>query len=173
MSDIYPSGFESHRELAIKTGDGLDMVISTGYALFGMKGAAGGAWNHQDLCFRVGPQWGFLQVEGTTVVVSPSSMYNIRTATNAGWAVDRVGVSYFQQVPGPPGVQVSLRCGLAVSDSDGILYRVNYHVTTVGRLFEQAEGTSHELIAASELAVAHAETGPSADLPVAGVAAVG
>jgi hypothetical protein len=136
MADIYPSGFESQRRVATRTGDGLDMVISAGYALFGMKGAPDGTWNRQDLVFRVGPQWD--AVRGTVVVVSPSSTFNKNVANNAGWAVDRVNVTYYQQIPGPPGVQVSLRCGLAVRDSDGILYRVNYHVTTIGQLAERA-----------------------------------
>lgn len=84
MADITPSGFESQRQLAAKTGDDLDMVISTGYALFGMKSLSG-AWNRQDLVFQVGPWWG--AVRGTTVVVSPSSMFNKDVANYAGWAV--------------------------------------------------------------------------------------
>jgi hypothetical protein len=109
MADIIPSGFESQRHLAAQTGDGLDIVISTGYALFSMRGLSG-AWNRQDLVFRVGPRWG--AVQGTTVVVSPSSMFNINVANDAGWAVDRVGLTYFGQIPGPAGVRVQLRCGL-------------------------------------------------------------
>jgi len=54
--------------------------------------------------------WG--TVRGTTVVVSPSSMFNINVANDAGWAVDRVGLTYFGQIPGPAGVRVQLRCGL-------------------------------------------------------------
>ena len=53
MADIIPSGFESQRHLAAQTGDGLDIVISTGYALFSMRGLSG-AWNRQDLVFQVG-----------------------------------------------------------------------------------------------------------------------
>jgi hypothetical protein len=147
MADIFPTGFESQRELAVKTGDQLDMVISTGYALFGMRGGQDGRWNRQDLIFRVGPQWD--AVRDTVAVVSPSSMYNVNTAINAGWAVDRVGVTYYSQSPGPPGVQVSLRCGLAVSDTDGILYRVSYYVTTIGRLVDKLVFT--DLVAASDL----------------------
>jgi len=152
MADINADGFESQRQLAAKTGDGLDMVISTGYALFGMKGLSG-AWNRQDLVFRVGPWWG--AVQGTTVVVSPSSMFNKDVANYAGWAVDRVGLTYFAQIPGPPGVRVQLRCGLAVSDSDGILYRVNYHVTTIGRLAsEPGVVLARELTSAEDLVAA-------------------
>jgi hypothetical protein len=111
MADINADGFGSQRQLTAKTGDGPDMVISTGYALFSMKGLSG-AWNRQDLVFLVGPWWG--AVRGTTVVVSPSSMFNINVANNAGWAVDRVGLKYFSQIPGPPGVRVLLRCGLVL-----------------------------------------------------------
>lgn len=87
MADITPSGFESQRQLAAKTGDGLDMVISTGYALLSMKGLSG-AWNRQDLVFQVGPWWG--AVRGTTVVVSPSSMFTLTSRTtqagpSTGW----------------------------------------------------------------------------------------
>jgi hypothetical protein len=152
MADITPSGFESQRQLAAKTGDGLDMVISTGYALFGMKGLSG-AWNRQDLAFQVGPWWA--AVRGTTRVVSPSSMFNKNVANNAGWAVDRVDLTYFSQTPGPAGVRVELRCGLAVSDSDGILYRVNYHVTTIGRLAsEPGVVLAQELTSAEDLVAA-------------------
>ena len=156
MADIFPSGFESQRDLATKTGDDLDLVISTGYALFGMRGASG-SWNRQDLVFRVGPRWA--AVRDTVVVVSPSSMYNKNAAVNAGWAVDRVGVTYYGQFPGPPGVQVNLKCGLAVSDSDGILYRVNYHVTTIGRLADQL--VLPPLVAASELVAPPPSAGPA------------
>jgi hypothetical protein len=133
MVDIFPEAFESQRDLAFRTGDGLDVVVSTGYALFGMRGNDDQTWNRQDLIFRVGPQWeGF---PDSVAVVSPSSMYNKNTAVNAGWAVDRVDLTYYSVDPGgPPGVQVSLSCGVAVSDKDGILYRVSYQVTTVGRL---------------------------------------
>lgn len=152
MADITPSGFESQRQLAAKTGDGLDMVISTGYALFGMKGLSG-AWNRQDLVFQVGPWWA--AVQGTTRVVSPSSMFNINVANDAGWAVDRVDLTYISQTPGPAGVRVELRCGLAVSDSDGILYRVNYHVTTIGRLAsEPGVVLARELTTAEDLVAA-------------------
>jgi hypothetical protein len=152
MADINADGFESQRHLAARTGDGLDMVISTGYALFSLKGLSG-AWNRQDLVFLVGPRWG--AVQGTTVVVSPSSMFNINVANDAGWAVDRVDVKYYSETPGPPGVRVLLRCGLAVSDSDGILYRVNYHVTTIGRLAsEPGVVLARELTSAEDLIAA-------------------
>jgi hypothetical protein len=152
MADITPSGFESQLDLAATTGDGLDMVISTGYALFSMKGLSG-AWNRQDLVFQVGPWWD--AVQGTTVVVSPSSMFNKAVANDAGWAVDRVVQTYFGQIPGPAGVRVQLRCGLAVSDSDGILYRVNYHVTTIGRLaLEPGVVLARELTSAEDLIAA-------------------
>jgi hypothetical protein len=153
MPDINPEGFESQRHLAAQTGDGLDMVISTGYVLFNMKGSSG-AWNRQDLVFLVGPRWSFVRPK-TTVVVSPSSMFNIDVANYAGWAVDRVDVKYFGQIPGPPGVQVLLRCGLAVSDADGILYRVNYQVTTIGQLAsEPGVVLAQELTSAEDLIAA-------------------
>jgi hypothetical protein len=150
MADIYTSDFESQRHLATRTVDGLDMVISTGYALFGMQGNPGGGWNRQTLFFRVGPRW--TGVRGNVVVVSPSSMFNKNVANDAGWAVDRVNVTYFSQYPGPPGVRVELRCGLAVSDTDGILYRVNHHLTTIGQLAaDSGIGLDHELTPAEEL----------------------
>lgn len=132
MPDIIPEGFESQRQLRTRTGDNLDMVISSGYVRFSMKGAQDGTWNRQELVFRVGPQWS--AVRGTIPVVSPSSIMNLKVANDAGWAVDRVKLSYFSGGSGPPGLQVELRCGLAVRDKDGFMFRVNYHVTTVGRL---------------------------------------
>jgi hypothetical protein len=125
MPQITPSSFSSQRELATKTGDGLDMVINTGYVLFSLQGRSG-AWNRATLVFNVGPYWASRR--GTTVTVSPSSMYNKDVATNAGWAVDDVATSW------STNQQVKLYCYLAVSDSDGYLYRVNYHVTSIGRL---------------------------------------
>lgn len=130
-TDIFP-GIASKHEIRTKTGDGLDMVISSGYATLGMKGASDGTWNRQDLILRVGPQWA--APHATVPVVSLASVMNLGTAHNAGWAVDTVAVTYYDVQPGPPGVQVELRCGLAVRDPDGILYRVTYQVTTIGRL---------------------------------------
>ena len=150
MADIFPEGFESQRQLRTRTGDDLDMVISSGYVLFSMQGAPDGNWNRQDLVFRVGPIWSALR--GTVPVVSPSSMMNLGVATNAGWAVDRVTVTAFSG-PGVPGFQIELRCGLAVRDKDGFMFRVNYHVTTVGRLEASSILPSDlTLVSAEELA---------------------
>jgi hypothetical protein len=129
MADIFPESFESQHELRTTTGDGLDLVVFSGYARFAMKGEAN--WNRQDLILRVGPGWDF--VRGTVPVVSMSSIMNAGTANNAGWAVDNVTVTEFDG-PGTNGFQAELRCRLAVRDTDGFMFRVNYHVTRIGRL---------------------------------------
>jgi hypothetical protein len=129
-NDIFPESYESQHELRTKTGDGLDMVISVGYARFAMKGSPN--WNRQNLILVVGPGWA--APRAVVPVVSLSSIMNVNVANNAGWAVDTVDVTFDDSPGPPPGVQVRLTCGLAVRDSDGWMFRVNYHVTTIGRL---------------------------------------
>jgi hypothetical protein len=129
MADILPESFESQNELRTTTGNGLDMVIFSGYARFAMKGDAD--WNRQDLILRVGSAWDFIR--GTVPVVSMSSVMNVGVANNAGWAVDNVTITDYLS-PGINGFQVELRCRLAVRDTDGWMFRVNYHVTSIGRL---------------------------------------
>ena len=68
---------------------------------------------------------------------------------------DRAELTYYSEMPGHAGVRVLLRCGVAVSDSDGILYRVNYHVTTIGRLpSEPGVVLARELTSAEDLIAA-------------------
>jgi hypothetical protein len=60
---------------------------------------------------------------------------NVGVANNAGWAVDVSDVAI--PLKGSPGRFVTyaeLGCRVGVPDLDGYMFRVSYHVTTIGRL---------------------------------------
>jgi hypothetical protein len=138
---IEPERFHTTHELHTRTGDDRDMVVLSGYAEIDGKDLQGnpdGTWNRKDLFFRVGPQWSLPPV--SVPVVSMTSIMNKNVATNAGWAVDDCRVTLFQVLPEPGTFQVELRCRVAVRDSDGFMFRVNYYVTTVGQLAEDLQG---------------------------------
>ena len=63
-----------------------------------------------------------------------SSIMNVAVANNVDWAVDNCRVTYFSIEPGPDEVQLELTCRVAVRDSDGFMFRVNYYSPTIGRL---------------------------------------
>jgi hypothetical protein len=67
-----------------------------------------------------------------------TSIMNVNVATNAGWAVDDCRADYFG-LTGIGGVRVNLTCRVAVRDRDGFMFRVNFHVTTVGELHNNQE----------------------------------
>jgi hypothetical protein len=130
---IEPEAFHTTHELRTKTGDGRDMVVLSGYAEIDgndLRGNPDGSWNRKDLVFRIGPDWKSVDA---VPVVSMSSIMNAGVAKNAGWAVDRC-----EQVdvttPSQGKRYVRLECRVAVRDSDGFMFRVNYYVTMVGRL---------------------------------------
>jgi hypothetical protein len=131
---IRPERFHTTHEVRTRTGDGRDMVILSGYAEIDGKDLQGnddGTWNRKDLQFEIGPRW----VHAVSVpVVSMTSIMNVDVANNAGWAVDNCRVALHSETPGPPGVRVQLTCRVAVRDSDGFMFRVNYYVTSVGDL---------------------------------------
>jgi hypothetical protein len=132
---IEPERFHTTHDLRTRTGDGRDLVVLSGYAEIDgndLKGKPDGTWNRKDLVFRVGPRW--IPPVDSVPVVSMTSIMNVAVAHNAGWAVDDCRVTFFEVVPGPPGVQLELTCRVAVRDSDGFMFRVNYYATTVGRL---------------------------------------
>jgi hypothetical protein len=132
---IEPERFHTQHDLRTTTGDGKDLVVLSGYAEIDgkdLKGNSDGTWNRKDLRFMVGPRW--IPVPDSVPVVSMTSIMNVAVANNAGWAVDDCTVSYFSLDPGPPGVRLQLTCRVAVRDSDGFMFRVNYHATTVGQL---------------------------------------
>ncbi len=132
---IEPKRFHTKHELRSRTGDNRDLVVLSGYAEIDgndLKGNPDGTWNRKHLVLRVGPRWEF-GVDAVPVV-SMSSIMNVNVAHNAGWAVDDCVVSYYELFPGPPGIQLQLTCRVAVRDSDGYMFRVNYFVTMVGDL---------------------------------------
>ena len=132
---IEPEAFHTTHELRTRTGDGRDMVVLSGYAEIDGKDLQGnpdGTWNRKELLIRVGPQWRTAPV--SVPVVSMSSIMNVDVANNAGWAVDNCEVTLFQQLPTPGTFQVELRSRVAVRDSDGFMFRVNYYTTSLGDL---------------------------------------
>ena len=125
---IEPERFHTTHSLRTKTGDGRDLVVLSGYAEIDgddLRGNANGTWNRRGLVFRVGPRWRNVD---TVPVVSMTSIMNLGVATNAGWAVDNC------KVITTPGGRETLQCRVAVRDSDGFMFRVNYYVTMVCRL---------------------------------------
>jgi hypothetical protein len=132
---IFPERFHTTHELRTKTGDDKDLVVLSGYAEIDgkdLRGNADGTWNRKNLVLRVGPQWNF--GVDSVPVVSMSSIMNVDVAHNAGWAVDDCTITYYSVEPGPPGVQLELTCRVAVRDSDGYMFRVNYYATMIGDL---------------------------------------
>jgi hypothetical protein len=69
-----------------------------------------------------------------TVIAAPSSMYNLKAADYAGWAVDAADVTVkTEEAPGYFYGYLLLQALIAVSDADGILYRISYQVTALGQ----------------------------------------
>jgi hypothetical protein len=71
----------------------------------------------------------FTYFHGGTVVVSLASIYNKNVANNAGWAVDGADL----QALGNEVEGLRVEAKIAVSDSDGFLYRLSYQVTALGQ----------------------------------------
>jgi hypothetical protein len=109
------------------------MVVLSGYLLIrgtDLRGNPDGTWNRKDLKFIVGPRW---RTVDTVPVVSMTSIMNVDVATNAGWAVDDCRIEE-EISPGTGDRGVVLACRVAVRDSDGFMFRVNFYVTMVGQL---------------------------------------
>lgn len=64
-----------------------------------------------------------------TVVVSLASIFNKGASKNAGWAVD--GAEVYGAANEDEGLRIQAK--IAVSDSDGVLYRLAYQVTALGK----------------------------------------
>jgi hypothetical protein len=141
---ISPKLIHTPHQLKAKTDDGKDLVVVSGYAEVegtDLQGNADGTWNRKDLQFLAGPRWvtDLPQYPLAVPVVSMTSIMNVNVATNAGWAVDDCRVGFHGLVPGPGGVRVQLTCRVAVRDSDGFMFRVNFYVTIVGELHEDQD----------------------------------
>jgi hypothetical protein len=134
---IHPDEFATKQELKIKTVGGEDLLVCSGYALFGLKGSPDGGWNHKKLQFEIGPKW--INAPQIVPVASLASVMNKGVANNAGWAVDDCDAFSTAPDTGVPDThqktQMHLSCRIAVRDSDGILYRVSYYATMLGTLW--------------------------------------
>jgi hypothetical protein len=115
---------EGAGELSTKTPDGRDLVFLTGTATL-FYGGTGPTFIHDDLVFPIGPIWE--AVHDVAPMAALASIYNDHVANNAGWATDRCTFSVANN-------QIYLHVGLAVSDSDGVLYRVAFQATAIGIL---------------------------------------
>lgn len=138
------------------------MAVYTGTILMGFRGESSSAWRRGMFRLRVptagvgpngeviaGRQWtphidrgpGWTVLYKGVGMASLASVYNKNVANNAGWAVDAVVVEARASQPGANLTdRLVLDDYLAVRDSDGILYRVAYQVTAIGRTIAEASG---------------------------------
>jgi hypothetical protein len=76
---------------------------------------------------------GWTRFRDGSVTVSLAAIYNVNEANNAGWAVDAAEMSAIDTTHlHPLDDHLEIRALLAVSDSDGILYRLSYSATALG-----------------------------------------
>lgn len=78
-----------------------------------------------------GPDW--TRFRDGSVTLSLSAIYNVKTAKNAGWAVDAAETEAIATTHlHPLDDHLEVRALIAVSDTDGILYRLAYSVAALG-----------------------------------------
>jgi len=143
LSDIsHPQGTEVRIDPALN--GGADVVATyTGYVLMGQKGASGN-WLRGNLRFPVqtfGRKWyaelfqgpGWTLFHDGSVTLSLAAIFNKNVANNAGWAVDAAIARIHVPHPSQGKPHLVVEALLAVSDNDGILYRLAYQVTALGR----------------------------------------
>jgi hypothetical protein len=133
MTDLFveEKDVRSVSELSVRTQDGRDLYIGAGWVLFGLRG--GQEWNHRALVFDVGPQWTNIIQQDIVPTVALASIMNAGVANNAGWAIDDCTVEFTQPLD-LLSRRCRLRCHIGVRDTDGIMYRVTYHVAMLGQL---------------------------------------
>ncbi|NEA36925.1 hypothetical protein [Streptomyces sp. SID13031] len=117
------------QRLVTKTGDGRDLVVMSGTAHANFKGI-GGSFERDDFYVNIGPVW--RQIDDVASMAALAAWFNKGNAVNAGAAVDRCG--WQGEAVGELDERIRLTVKLAVSDSDGWLYRFSYTATAIGIL---------------------------------------
>ena len=87
----------------------------------------------------LGVVYPFFQLDEWAPFASIGSIFDKNESVNAGFAVDRWAPSPFKTytAPGLPNIGnvfQGIRVDVAVRDIDAILYRVNYHITLLGKI---------------------------------------
>lgn len=147
--------FESLHWMGYRLGDNRVFVDLTGIVLLGMKGDRN--WVRKTLLVRLagGKTEGLMDLEPPeegfhwkarpvmwSVSAAPAAIYNIGSAQNAGWAVDTCTTAWDEGEPRSEGdllSNVDLYMNLAVSDTDGILYRISFDFRAIGELQQERD----------------------------------
>jgi hypothetical protein len=122
----------------IKISENQELIGISGVAIIDFKGVSSN-WKKEKLNLLIrNPVWipanKQFQVDQWTPFITLNAIYNRGHAVNAGWAVDDFG--------GPGRVKVLPRghipiwADIAIRDVDGMLFRIGYHLTLVGRLVD-------------------------------------
>ena len=123
---ITPVTVDNLQELvAVIAGPGASnrLFIYTGVAVFNFVGT-GAAFRRDFIDFEFGRVFAPGQVQDVLATGSLNAVRNENSAVNAGWAVDRVAARY-----DPADQRIRIRADLAVSDSDGALFRMGFQAT--------------------------------------------
>ena len=147
-----PPPFTSRHWMAYRLPDNRVLVDLTGVALLDLKG--GENWVRKTLRMRVdggkvqpllrlsparqGYHWEVRPFMWSTSA-APASIFNSNTAVNAGWAVNTCDTAWDVGDRAQSGNllgSIDIYLGLAVRDTDGVLYRISYDFRAVGELLE-------------------------------------
>ena len=119
----------------IATTDGRHLWVGSGVAVLnppfiGGPGADAnpGAWRRDSLEFTIGSAWD--SIDMVVPAISPASIENQGTSINAGWAVDEI---MWATVRSPGGLRIGLSARITVRDTDGVINRVTFQATALGR----------------------------------------
>lgn len=157
---FHTESFESLHWMAYRLGDDRVCVDLTGIVLLGVFGGTG--WVRKTLRLGISGRKAepLLDLEPPkedhywavdpfmwSVSAAPASMFNQNEAVNAGWAVDSCDTAWdlgesrkYADLLGT----IILYMNLAVSDTDGILYRVSYDFRGIGTLEQRRIDRSPE-----------------------------
>lgn len=130
---VDPSRFRSRHWVHTHTADNKELIHMTGIVIIDHKGF-GSNWRRNTLQLTLKfplriPRGKKFKVEQWAPFTTINAIYNKNTAVNAGWAVDDFWG------PGPVTIEKSfdIYTNIAVSDIDGVIYRVAYDITLKGR----------------------------------------
>jgi hypothetical protein len=133
MAVTIRANLTSTHQVKTRTPDGRDLFFLTGTGIADFAGTTSD-FIRDSLAIHLsppdGPVWS--TIDECAPVVALAALWNGGTAVNAGWAVDWTDWTTYAW-PGQ-GPHLLVTSGLAVSDTDGILIRVSYQATVLGRL---------------------------------------